>query len=201
MALVVVVRFVCALLVVGLLVLILWIFGALVERVLTLRPVEVTGLFLEGLVVALRETLVVLVVTFVGMIVTAMVIVVATNVFLVVISMMQVALLVAAIVASVALIHEFANIVVIALHHFVAEFAIGTKLNLLLTLLCEQAVSHLQVVDVVEILEDGLEGFIAEALSTLEVPVVVLLMKQHVETLNFECVVGRGRFPRRKGFG
>ncbi len=88
MALVAVVRFVCALLVVELLVLILWIFEALVERVLTLWPVDVTGLSLEGLVVALGETLAVLVVTFVGMLVTAMVVMVATNVFLVVILMM-----------------------------------------------------------------------------------------------------------------
>ena len=88
MALVAVVRFVCALLVVELLVLILWIFEALVERVLTLWPVDVTVLSLEGLVVALGETLAVLVVTFVGMLVTAMVVMVATNVFLVVILMM-----------------------------------------------------------------------------------------------------------------
>jgi hypothetical protein len=59
----------------------------------------------------------------------------------------------------------------------VAEFAFGAKLNLLLTLICEQAVDHLQVVDVVEILGDGLNGFIAEAFSALEVPGVVLLVK------------------------
>jgi hypothetical protein len=85
MAFVVVVRFVCVFLVVELLVPILWIFEALVERVLTLWPVEVTGLSLEGLVVALGETLAVLVVMFVGMIVTVMVVVVATSVFFVLI--------------------------------------------------------------------------------------------------------------------
>jgi hypothetical protein len=88
MALVVVVRFVCVLLVIELLVSILWIFEALVERVLTLWPVDVTGMSLEGLVVTLGETLVVLVVTFVGMIVTVMVVVATKNVFLVKISTM-----------------------------------------------------------------------------------------------------------------
>ena len=108
MALVVVVRFKCVLLVVGLLVLILWIFEALVERVMALWPVEVTGL--EGLVVTLGETLAVLLVTFVGMIVTAMVVLIVMNVFLVVISTMRIALLVATIVTSVALIREIANL-------------------------------------------------------------------------------------------
>ena len=139
MAIVVVVHFVCALLVLEL----LWIFEALVKRVLTLRPVDVTGLSLEGLVITLGETLAVLVVTFVGMIVTAMVIVDTTNVFLVVILMMRIALLVAMIVASVALIRKVVNLVVIALCHFVAEFVFGAKLDLLLTLLCEPAVGHL----------------------------------------------------------
>ena len=76
-------RFVCPLLVIGILVLILRICEALFERVLALQPVEVSGL--EGLVVALGETLAVLGVTLVGMIVTAMIVVVATNVFLVVV--------------------------------------------------------------------------------------------------------------------
>ena len=128
MAFVVVVRFVCVFLVVELLVPILWIFEALVERVLTLWPVEVTGLSLEGLVVALGETLAVLVVMFVGMIVTVMVVVVATSVFFVLILTMRIASLVAAIVASVALICKIANLVVIAFCHFVAEFAFGAKL-------------------------------------------------------------------------
>ena len=88
MAFVVVVRFVCVFLVVELLVPILWIFEALVERVLTLWPVDVTGMSLEGLVVTLGETLAVLVVTFVGMIVTVMVVVATKNVFLVKISTM-----------------------------------------------------------------------------------------------------------------
>ncbi len=51
------VRFVVALLVVGILVLIFWILEALFEGVLTLWPVDVTGL--EVLVVALGETLVI----------------------------------------------------------------------------------------------------------------------------------------------
>ncbi len=142
-AIVVVVHFLCAPLVLELLVLILRIFEALAERVLTLWPVDVTGLSLEGLVVTLGETLAVLVVTFEGMIVTAMVIVDTTNVFLVVILMMRIALLVATIVASVALIRKVVNLVVIALCHFMAEFVFGAKLDLLLTLLCEQTVGHL----------------------------------------------------------
>ena len=156
---------------------------------------------LEGLVIVLGETLVVLVVTLVGMIVTAMIIVVTMNVFLVIVLTMRIAMLVAAIVAPVALIREVANLVVVALCHFVAEFAFGAKLNLFLMLLREHAEGHLQVEDVVEVLGDGLKGFVTEALSALEVPCMVLLMKQHVEPLNFECIVGRGHVPRRKGFG
>ena len=72
MALVVVVHFVHVLLVIGLLVLILWIFEALFEGVLNIWPVEVTGL--EGLVVTLRETLVDL---FVVMLVAIMIAVIA----------------------------------------------------------------------------------------------------------------------------
>ena len=98
---------------------------------------------LESLVVALRETLVVLVVTLVVMIVTVMTVVVATHVFLVVVLTMRIATLVAAIIASVGLIHKVANLVVVALHHFLAEFVFGPKLNLFLTLLCEQAVNHM----------------------------------------------------------
>ena len=135
MALVVVVRFVCPLLVVGLLVLILWIFEALFESVLALWPVEVTGL--EGLVIPLGETLAVLVVMLVGIIVTPMIVVVATNVFLDVVLTMQIATLVPAIVAPVALIRKIANLVVVPLHHFVAVFAFGEKLDLFLGLLCE----------------------------------------------------------------
>ena len=81
-----------------------------------------------------------------------------------------------------------------------AEFVFGVKHNLLLTLLSE-AVGHLHVVDVVKILSNGLEGFVAETLSALKVLVAVLLMKLHVEPLNFECAVGRGHVPRRKSFG
>ena len=196
------VRFVVALLVVGILVLIFWILEALFEGVLTLWPVDVTGL--EVLVVALGETLVIPVIVLVGILaipVTAMIIVVATNVFLVVCLTMQMATLVAAIIASIALIRKIANLVIIALCHLVAEFAFHTKLNLLLTLLCEQAVGHLQVVDVVEILGNDLKCFVAEASSALEVPGVVLLMKRHIKPLNLECVVGRGHVSRRKGFG
>ncbi len=43
-----------------------------------------------------------------------------------------------------------ANLIVIALRHLVAEFALHTKLNLLLSLLRERAISHLRVVDVVK---------------------------------------------------
>ncbi len=53
------------------------------------------------------------------------------------------ATLVAAIVVSVALIRKIANLVVVALRHLVAEFAFLVKLDLLLTLLREQAVGHL----------------------------------------------------------
>ena len=80
----------------------------------------------------------------------------------------------AAIIASVALICEIANLVVVALCNFVAEFAFGAKLDLFLTLLREQA---MRVVDVVKVLGNGLKGFIAEALSALEVPGAVLLVK------------------------
>ena len=86
----------------------------------------------------------------------------------------------AAIVAPIVLIHEIANLVVVALCHFVAEFAFGAKPNLFVMLLCERAVGHLRVVDVVEVLGNGLEGFITEVSSTLKVPCTVLLVKQRV---------------------
>ncbi len=132
---------------------------------------------------------------------TAMIVMVARNVFLVVCLTMRIAMLVAAIVASVVLIRKIANLVVVALHHLVAEFVFHAKLDLLLTLLCKRANSHLRVVDVVEILGDGLECFVAESSSALEVPGAVLLMKRHIKPLNLECVVGRGHVSRRKGFG
>ncbi len=55
---VVVVRFMAALFIGEILVLISWIFVALVERMLTLWPVDVAGLSLKGLVFALGESLV-----------------------------------------------------------------------------------------------------------------------------------------------
>jgi hypothetical protein len=54
-----VVRFVAALFIVEILVLIFWILGALVVGMLTLWPMDVAGLSLEGLVFVLGETLVV----------------------------------------------------------------------------------------------------------------------------------------------
>ena len=119
MALIVVVHFICTLLAVGLLVLILRIFEALVERVLALQPVEVTGL--EGLVVVLREALAILAVMLVGMIVTVMIVVVATNVFLVIVLMMQITTLVAAIV-PVVLVCKIANLVIVALCHLAGVY-------------------------------------------------------------------------------
>ena len=62
---------------------------------------------------------------------------------------MRVATLLVALFASVAPIREMANLVIVALRHLVAEFALGTKLDLLLLFLGERAISHLQVVDVV----------------------------------------------------
>ena len=106
------------------------------------------------------------------------------------------ATLVAAIVVSVALIRKMVNLVIVALCHLVAEFALRTKLDLLLSLLCERAIGHLRVVDVVEVLGDSLECLVAEASSTLEVPVVVLQMKGHVQPLNLVCVLlGAGMSP------
>ena len=110
-------------------------------------------------------------------------------------------MLVAAIVTSVALICKITNLVIVALCHSVVGFAFSAKLDLFLKLLSEQAVGHLQDVDVVEVLGNDLKGFIAEASSALEVPGAVLLVKRHVEPLNFECVVGRRHVPCRKGFG
>jgi hypothetical protein len=50
---------------------------------------------------------------------------------------MQMAMLMAAIVASIVLICKIVNLVVVALHHLVAEFVFCAKLDLLLTFLCE----------------------------------------------------------------
>ena len=52
-------------------------------------------------------------------------------------------MLVAAILASVALICKIVNLVVVVLLHLVVEFVFCAKLNLLLRLLCEQAIGHL----------------------------------------------------------
>ena len=113
---------------------------------------------------------------------------------------MRVATLVAAIVLSVALICEMGNLVIVALHHLVAEFALCTKLNLLFSLLCERAIGHLQDVDVVKILTDSRECLVAEASSFLEVPVAVLQMNGHVKPLNLECVIGCRHVAGQKGF-
>ena len=165
-------RFVVELFVGEILVLISWIFVALVVRMLTLRPMNVAGLSLEGLVLSLGGHLVGPVVALEGAIPVPVVALVGAT--LVEGSTMRVATLVAAIVVSIALIRKMANFVVIVLRHLVAEFALRTKLDLLLLLLCERAIGHLRVVDLVKILADGRECLVAEALSTLEVPVAVL---------------------------
>ena len=162
---------------------------------LTLRPVDVAGLSLEGLVFALGETLAVPVIVPVVTLVIPVVAHVGTP--LVECLAMQMAMLVAAIVASIALVRKMANLVVVALRHLVSEFAFCAKLDLLLTLLCEQTVSHLQIEDVVKILGNSRKCLVAEALSTLEVPSAVLLVERHVGPLNFECVVGCGHVPGR----
>ena len=102
------------------LVLISWIFVALVEQMLTLRPMDVAGLSLKGLVFALGESLVVSVI---APVVTLVPVVVLVGSTLVEGSTMRVATLVAAILASVALVRKMANLVVVALCHLVAEFA------------------------------------------------------------------------------
>ena len=105
------VRFVAALFIVEILVLIFWSFGALVERMLTLLPVDVAGLSLEVLIFALGETLVVpVVMPAVTLVIPVVTLVEAT---LVKRSTVQVATLVAAIVASVALVCKMVNLVVV----------------------------------------------------------------------------------------
>jgi hypothetical protein len=165
---------------------------------LTLRPVNVAGLSLEGLVLSLGGRLVVPVVALEGA--TLVPVVALVGVTLLEGLTMQVATLLVAIFASIAPIRKMVNLVVIALRHLVAEFALGTKLDLLLSLLRERAIGHLRVVDVVKILADGCKCLVAETSSTLEVPIAVLLMKQHVEPLNFECVVGPRHVAGQKGF-
>ncbi len=93
-----------------------------------------------------------------------------------------------------------ANLIVIALRYLVVEFALRAKLDLLLLLLRERAIGHLRVVDVVKILADGRKCLVAETSSTLEVPIAVLLIKQHIKPLDLECVVGRRHVAGRKGF-
>jgi hypothetical protein len=180
-------RFVVALFVGKILVLISWIFVAIVVQMLTLWPMNVAGLSLEGLVLSLEGSLVGPVIVF-------------ERATLVESLTMRVATLVVAIVVSIVLNRKMANFVIIALCHLVVEFALCTKLDLLLSLLRERAIGHLRVVDVVEILADGHECLVAEASSTLEVPVAVLQMKGHVKPLNLECVVGRRHVAGRKGF-
>jgi hypothetical protein len=179
-------RFVAALFIVEILVLIFWILGSLVVRMLTLRLVNVAELSLKGLVFALGESLVVPVIAPVVTLVIPVVALVRAT--LVKCSTMRVATLVAAIVASVALVRKMANLVVVALQHLVSEFAFCAKLDL-------------QIEDVVKILGNSCKFLVEEALSALEVPSTVLLVERHVEPLNFECVVVRGHVPGRKGFG
>ena len=188
-----------AIFVVEVLVLIFWVFEALVEGMLALRPVDVTGLSLKGLVLSLGGRLVVpaVVALEVATLVPVVVLVEAT---LVEGSTMRVATILVALFASIALIRKMANLVVVALCHLVVMFAIGTKLDLFLSLLGERAIGHLQVVDVVEVLADGRECLVAETSSALEVPIAVLLVERHVKPLNFECVVGPRHVAGRKGF-
>ena len=87
---------------------------------LTLRPVDVAGLSLKGLVFALGESLVVPVVTPVVTLVPVVALVGAT---LVEGLTMRVATLMAVIIVSVALVCKMANLVVVALNHLEAEFA------------------------------------------------------------------------------
>ena len=82
---------------------------------------EVTGL--EGLVVALGGTLVDLFVVALVVIMTLAIAVFATDLLLVVVLTIRIAALVAAIVVPLALIYEVANLVFIAPHQFVVEFA------------------------------------------------------------------------------
>ena len=159
---------------------------------------NVAGLSLEGLVFALGGSLVGPFVALVGAILVPLVALVGAT--LVEGSTMRVATLLVALFASIALIRKMANLVVVALRHLVAEFALSAKLDLFLLLLGERAIGHLRVVDVVEILADGRECLVAETSSALEVPIAVLLVERHVKPLNFECVIGPRHVAGRKGF-
>ena len=142
---------------------------------------NVAGLSFEGLVLTLGGSLVGSVVAPEGAILVPVVTLVGAT--LVEGSTMRVTTLVAAIFVSVALIHEMANLVIIALHH----------LDLLLTLLREGAVGHLRIEDVVEILGNSRECLVSEASSTLKVLVAVLQMKRHVKPLDLEGMSLAGR--------
>ena len=123
------VRFKVALLDVGiLLVLIFWVLEALFDGVLTLWSLDMAGLSFE--VVALWETFAIPVVALVVALVIPVVALVGVT--LVVCSTMRMAMLVAAIVVSVALICKIVNLVIVALRHLVAEFAFCAKLGVTL---------------------------------------------------------------------
>ena len=124
-----------------------------VHSFFALWAVEVTGL--EGIVLALEGTFVVLFVVALVVVVTATVAVVTTN-GLVLVSTMCMTVLVAAILTHVALVCVVAKLVLIELCQSVAEFASGAKLNLLM-LLHEQAIRHLLVKNILEVLGNGLE--------------------------------------------
>ncbi len=81
------------------------------------------------------------------------------------------------------------------LRHLVAEFALRTKLDLLILLLRERSIGHLRVVDIVEILADGRKCLVAETSSTLEVPIAVLLMKRHINHSILSASLGAGMSP------
>jgi hypothetical protein len=100
-------RFVVALFVREILVLISWIFVALVVQMLALRPMNVAGLSLEGLVLSLGGHLVVPVVALEGAIPVPVVALVGAT--LLEGSTMRVAMLVVAIVVSIAPICQMAT--------------------------------------------------------------------------------------------
>ena len=143
--------------IIGFLVLILGILVTLLKSVLALWPMEVTGL--EGLVLALGRTLVVMFIVVLAVVVAAAVAIVATD-GLALVSMMRMTVFMAAILAPVIMICIVAKLLLVALCKRVTEFVLGSILDLLLALLHERAVGHLQVKNILEILGNGLKFLI-----------------------------------------
>jgi hypothetical protein len=100
---------------------------------------------------------------------------------------------VAAIVVPVpahSFVNEMLELVVIARLKLVAKLATSCLADLVLALLLERTIANPRVVDVLKILRESHERFIAESASASDILRAIRLVKAHVEPLNLLSSVG-----------